>query len=173
MTFRTAGSIAALAITLGLTAQGLAQSNPPAPGPKPNAGQAAPQAAPKTPVAGQIMMQEANTILASRDLIGQTVYAPDDAKIGSISDLIVSKDGKSIHGFVIGVGGFLGIGERNVALQMDKLKIAAAPDGSTKLTMDMKREELANAPAFKSLRDAEAEKKRSEAPAPRPVTPRN
>src|SRR5262245_23626353 len=55
MTFRTAGSIAALAISLGLTAQALAQTTPPAPAP----------AAPKTPVAGQIMTQDANTILAS------------------------------------------------------------------------------------------------------------
>ena len=163
MTFRTAGSIAALAITLGLTSHGFAQSNAPAP---------APQAAPKTPVAGQIMTQEANTILASKDLIGQTVYAPDDAKIGSISDLIVSKDGRNVQGFVIGVGGFLGIGERNVALQMDKLKIASAADGSVKLTMDLKRDEIANAPVFRSLRDVEAEKKRNEAPAQRPMQPR-
>ena len=168
MTFRTAGSLAALALTLGLSAQGFAQTGP-APRPQP-----APQAteAPKTPVAGQIMMQDANTILASKDLIGQTVYAPDKAKIGSISDLILSKDGKSVQGFVIGVGGFLGIGEKSVALQMDKLKIASAADGSVQLTMDMKKDELANAPTFKSLRDIEAEKKRAEPPAQRPTTPR-
>ena len=63
----------------------------------------------------------------SGDLIGQTVYAPDKAKIGSISDLILSKDGKSVEGFVIGVGGFLGIGEKSVALKLDKLKMATAP----------------------------------------------
>jgi hypothetical protein len=155
MSFRTATSFAALALTLGLSAHALAQGTPPAP----------PAPAPKTPVAGQIMIQEAGTVLASKDLIGQTVYAPDDARIGSISDLIVTKDGKNVQGFIIGVGGFLGIGERSVALSMDKLKISAATDGSTKLTMDMKKDELANAPAFKSLRDVEQEKKRSEAPA--------
>ena len=154
MTFRTASSFAALALTLGMSAHALAQSGPqPAP-------------APKAPVAGQIMIQDAGTVLASRDLIGQTVYAPDDARIGSISDLLVSKDGKNVQGFVIGIGGFLGIGERSVALQMDKLKISPAADGSVKLTMDAKKEELANAPAFKSLRDAEQERKRSEAPVP-------
>jgi len=67
--------------------------------------------APKTPVTGQILVQDANTILV-KDLIGQTVYAPDKAKIGSISDLILSKDGKTVEGFVIGVGGFLGIGAK-------------------------------------------------------------
>jgi DNA-binding transcriptional regulator YdaS (Cro superfamily) len=166
MSVRTVGSLAALALTLGLSAQGLAQT---APGQKPPAAEQAP--APKTPVAGQIMTQDANTILASKDLIGQTVYAPDDARIGSISDLIVSKDGKNVQGFVIGVGGFLGIGERSVALQMEKLKIATLPDGSVKLTMDMKKDELANAPAFRSLRDAEIERKRNEAARTQPPKP--
>ena len=40
----------------------------------------------RAPVAGQIVVQDANTVLAKQDLIGQTVYAPDKAKIGSISD---------------------------------------------------------------------------------------
>src|SRR5256885_14075590 len=59
---------------------------------------------PKAPVAGQIVVQDANTVLAKQDLIGQTVHAPDKAKIGSISDLILSKDGKGVEGFVIGGG---------------------------------------------------------------------
>ena len=50
--------------------------------------------------------------MLGKDLVGQTVYAPDKAKIGSISDLVLSKDGKTVEGFLIGVGGFLGIGER-------------------------------------------------------------
>ena len=156
MKLRTATGFSALALTFGLSGYALAQSTP------------APAPAPKAPVAGQITVQDVGTVLAGKDLIGQTVYAPDDAKIGNISDLIISKDGKSVQGFVIGVGGFLGIGERSVALQMDKLNIARAPDGSVKLTMDVRKEELASAPAFKSLRDVEQERKRSEAPAPAP-----
>ncbi len=165
MTLRTAASMAALALALGLSGQSFAQT---APAQRPPSAE---QAAPKAPVAGQIVAQDANTILASRDFIGQTVYAPDKTKIGSISDLILSKDGKAVQGFVIGVGGFLGIGERNVALNMDKLKMAHNADGSVMLTMDMSREELSNAPAFKSKRDQDAEKKRSETPTQRPTTP--
>jgi uncharacterized protein YrrD len=56
-------------------------------------------------VPGQILVQDVTTIMAKQDLIGQTVYAPDKAKIGSISDLILSKDGKTVDGFLIGVGG--------------------------------------------------------------------
>src|SRR5437868_7607429 len=125
----------------------------------------------RAPVAGQIVVQDANTVLAKQDLIGQTVYAPDKAKIGSISDLILSKDGKSVEGFVIGVGGFLGIGEKSVALKMDRLKMASGADG-LQLSMDVSKDELTNAPTFKSKRDQDAEKaaeqRRSEQP-PRPM----
>jgi len=132
---------------------------------------AAETSVPKTPVPGQIVVQEANTVLAKQDLIGQTVYAPDKAKIGSISDLILSKDGKSVEGFVIGVGGFLGIGEKSVALKLEKLKMTTAADGTLELSMDMTKDELRNTPSFKSRRDVDAEKaaeqRRSETPAQR------
>jgi hypothetical protein len=81
MTLRTTASLAALAIAVGLSGQSLAQTAPTQRPPS------AEQTAPKAPVAGQIVAQDADTILASRDFIGQTVYAPDKAKIGSISDL--------------------------------------------------------------------------------------
>jgi hypothetical protein len=128
---------------------------------------------PKAPVAGQIVVQEANTVLAKQDLIGQTVYAPDKAKIGSISDLILSKDGKTVEGFVIGVGGFLGIGEKSVALKIDRLKMSSGPDSVMQLSMDVTKEELTNTPTFKSKRDQDSEKaaeqRRSETPAQRPM----
>ena len=85
---------------------------------------------PKAPVAGQIVVQDANTVLA-KELIGQTVYASDKAKIGSISDLILSKDAKTVEGFVIGVGGFLGIGEKSVAIDMGAFQVVPASTGSS------------------------------------------
>jgi hypothetical protein len=93
MTLNTPTRIVALSIAFGLGASAAAQA-PPA--------QRAPAEAPKAPVAGQIVVQDANTILAKQELIGQTVYAPDKAKIGNISDLLLSKDGKTVEGFVIG-----------------------------------------------------------------------
>ena len=152
MTLRTAVSLAAFTIALGFAPEAMAQTPPAERAPS-----AQPAAAPKAPVAGQILVQDANTVLAKQELIGQTVYAVDKAKIGSISDLILSKDGKTVEGFVIGVGGFLGIGEKSVALKMDRLKMTAGPDG-TQLAMDVTKEELTNAPIFKSKRDQDAEK---------------
>jgi len=83
-------------------------------------------------------------------------YAPDKAKIGSISDLILSKDGKSVEGFLIGVGGFLGIGDKSVALKLDKLKMASGANGAMELSMDMTKDELSNTPTFKSRKDIES-----------------
>ena len=155
---RTGVSVAALTVLLGATVA-MAQTSPPAQ--RPAATPPATTEVPKTPVTGQILVQDANTVLA-KELIGLTVYAPDKAKIGSISDLILSKDAKSVEGFIIGVGGFLGIGEKSVALKMDRLQISHNGDGSMQLMMDVKKEELANAPSFKSKRDVEAEKQAAE-----------
>jgi sporulation protein YlmC with PRC-barrel domain len=157
MVLKTATSAAAMTLLLGMTAA-LAQSPPTQP--KPSSPPAATEA-PKTPVTGQILVQDANTVLA-KELIGQTVYATDKTKIGSISDLILSKDAKAVEGFVIGVGGFLGIGEKSVAMKMDRLQISQSAQDGTQLMMDVKKEELANAPSFKSKRDQDAEKQAAE-----------
>jgi sporulation protein YlmC with PRC-barrel domain len=168
MRLRTAASLTALALALGSPAA-IAQTGQVQKAPKAEAE--------KAPVAGQILAQDSNTILASKDLIGQTVYAADKTKVGSISDLILSKDGKSVNGFVIGVGGLLGLGEKNVALKMDKLKISAGPNGTQQLSMDVSKDELSKAPTFKSTRDMESEKRsqqmRAQPPAQPPGAPRS
>jgi len=112
----------------------------------------------KAPVSGQIVVQDANTILA-KDLIGQTVLAADKTKIGTISDLILSKDAKTVEGFVIGVGGFLGIGEKSVAMKLDRLQMTQdTKSGGLQLTMDVKKDELASTPSFRSRREQETER---------------
>src|SRR6059058_3746154 len=144
MMLKTGASVAVLTLLLGVTAA-VAQTPPPQQKPAPTAPSTA--VVPKVPVTGQILVQDANTVLA-KEFIGQTVYALDKAKIGSISDLILSKDAKTVEGFVIGVGGFLGLGEKSVALKMDRLQIGHSADGGLQLVMDVKKEELANAPSF-------------------------
>lgn len=56
------------------------------------------------------------------DLQGKTVYASDGANIGEINDVLVSQDG-SVNAVIIGVGGFLGIGEKDVAVNMRALQL--------------------------------------------------
>ncbi len=124
--------------------------------------------APKASVAvdGQIMTQAANTVMGS-DLIGKTAYGADQKKIGTVNDVIMKQDGSGIEGVVVGVGGFLGLGEHNVALKMDKFSFRPSESGRVMIVLTATREELQNAPAFKSKLDQEAEAARN---APRPTT---
>jgi sporulation protein YlmC with PRC-barrel domain len=66
----------------------------------------------------------------SSKLIGIDVYNEANEKVGNIEDLILDKSGK-IENVVLGVGGFLGMGEHYVAVAFDKLKWVNEPVRST------------------------------------------
>ena len=59
-------------------------------------------------------------------LVGLNVYNDSNESLGSINDLLTDKNG-DIKGAVIGVGGFLGVGEHLVAVAFDKLKFVDDP----------------------------------------------
>ena len=59
-------------------------------------------------------------------LIGLKVYNDANEKLGDINELILDKSGK-VAAVVIGVGGFLGMGEHDIAVSMDKLKFVEEP----------------------------------------------
>lgn len=103
---------------------------------------------------GVIQLQDQDTFLTS-DLTGATVYSPQDEAIGDVNDVIVSRDGK-VDGLVVGVGGFLGIGEKDVAIKMSEIKLMETDTG-IKLVMEANKDELAAAPEFKSKTDMQAE----------------
>lgn len=63
-------------------------------------------------------------------LVGVNVYNQANDKIGEINDVILDKSGK-VASVVLGVGGFLGMGEHNVAVAFDKLKWVNEPVRST------------------------------------------
>ncbi|WP_226782094.1 PRC-barrel domain-containing protein [Oceaniglobus trochenteri] len=58
----------------------------------------------------------------SEELIGARVYDANDEWIGEVSELLISDDGK-INEVVLDIGGFLGMGEHQVAMKMDELKL--------------------------------------------------
>ncbi|MBB3712735.1 hypothetical protein FHS00_002330 [Limimaricola variabilis] len=67
--------------------------------------------------------------LSTDELTGATVYGVEDENIGEIEDLVASDSGE-ISRAVIGVGGFLGIGEKKVAVDFEDLQILTNEDGS-------------------------------------------
>ena len=77
----------------------------------------------------------------------QNVYDPADAKIGEISDVLVSKDGK-VDAFIVAVGGFLGVGEKDVAVPFDAVK-ATEKNGKWYLTMNATKDSLQKAHGYK------------------------
>ncbi|EJT03359.1 PRC-barrel domain-containing protein [Rhizobium sp. CCGE 510] len=119
----------------------------------------APAAAPTadTAQAGYITEQSPDQVSANT-YIGQSVYNGNNESIGSVNDLILKKDGGFVAA-IVGVGGFLGIGEKNVAVPMEKITVAQnTQDGSVKLTTDETAESLKAAPEFKTLAMQSAEK---------------
>jgi PRC-barrel domain len=90
----------------------------------------------------------ADGFLAS-NIIGETVYngAGEEAQnIGDVNDLVLDKDGKAT-GIVIGVGGFLGVGEKSVEMAYDKIDWAEK-DGDRWIVVAATKEELDALPAF-------------------------
>jgi len=59
-------------------------------------------------------------------MVGLSVYNDKNESLGSINDLLTDKSG-NIKAVVIGVGGFLGVGEHLVAVPMDKIKFVTEP----------------------------------------------
>ena len=62
----------------------------------------------------------------SSKLIGLNVYNDQNEKLGDISEILLDKSGK-VEGVVIGVGGFLGMGEHDIKVDMAKLKFVDEP----------------------------------------------
>jgi sporulation protein YlmC with PRC-barrel domain len=76
----------------------------------------------------------------------QNVYDPSNNKIGDIVDLMVEKDGH-ITISMIGVGGFLGVDEKNVAIPFDALTVSQK-DNHRHLTLNTTKDALKSAPGF-------------------------
>ncbi|MEQ8696847.1 MAG: PRC-barrel domain-containing protein [Bauldia litoralis] len=108
-----------------------------------------PYAAAATMASGYVQQVDAQDHYAS-DIIGSTVYSSAEAEgeaIGDVNDLVVAPDG-GIAAVVIGVGGFLGIGEKDVAVPFDRLTWRTDEDGESWPVLATTQEELESAPAF-------------------------
>ncbi len=58
---------------------------------------------------------------AKDDFIGKSVFNENDEKIGDINDIVIASDGGNMY-VLIGAGGFLGMGEKNVAVPFDRIQ---------------------------------------------------
>ena len=95
----------------------------------------------------QIMTSVPAQSVTVKDWYKQSVYDPSNNKIGEIDDVLLSPDGK-VNALIVGVGGFLGMGEKHVALPFNAVK-HTAKDGKVYLTLDTTRDALKAAPGLK------------------------
>ncbi|MDX2290315.1 MAG: PRC-barrel domain-containing protein [Hyphomicrobiaceae bacterium] len=82
-------------------------------------------------------------------LIGATVKGAGNEPVGDINDLILAKDG-AVTDVIVGVGGFLGIGEKNVALKFSELSFARGENNSVLVTSKATKQSLEAAGEWKS-----------------------
>ena len=78
-------------------------------------------------------------------MIGRSVVNSTGDKIGEVESALIDQDGK-VRYVIVGVGGFLGMGERDVALRWDQLTMA---DNDQKIVVNMTKEQLSALPAHR------------------------
>ena len=100
--------------------------------------------------AATISSQKPDQLLASK-VKGADVLGSDDKKIGDVSDILFSKDGK-IEAFVLSVGGFLGVGAKEVALAPSSIQMTQDKE-NWKLKVSMTKDQLEKAPNFERHQD--------------------
>jgi len=100
-----------------------------------------------------VSSQKPDQFLASK-FKGTDVIGAENEKIGDISDVLFNKDGK-IEAYVVSVGGFLGMGAKEVAMAPSSFEVQKdANDSSPKLKVSMTKDQLKQAANFEPHKEA-------------------
>ena len=102
----------------------------------------------------------------AQKLIGRNVTNAQNETVGEIESLMVDQDGK-IRSAILGIGGFLGLGERHVAVSWDQLSVA--PNGD-RVTVNMTRDQARALPEFRFSETQRRGSVFTDATAPRATT---
>jgi sporulation protein YlmC with PRC-barrel domain len=97
--------------------------------------------------AGEVMTSVPSQSVTVTDWYKQSVYDTQNNKIGDVKDVLVDSEGK-VNALIISVGGFLGAGEKDVAVKFDAVK-KSEKDNSVRLTMNASKDDLKSAPGLK------------------------
>jgi sporulation protein YlmC with PRC-barrel domain len=150
-------ALAALMLT-GATAQTPGSSSP-SPAPAASSGHQA----------DLVTSQKPEQLLAS-NFKGTDVVGTDDKKIGDVTDILFDKDGK-IEAYVVSVGGFLGMGAKEVALAPSAFDVVPDKNGGVdKLRLSMSQDQLKEAQNFKPYAPPHATTTGSSTPGGSPLT---
>jgi sporulation protein YlmC with PRC-barrel domain len=101
-----------------------------------------------TAIAAVPMMRSVpSDTLTVTDWYKQPVYDRSNNKLGSVDDVLVNRAGR-IDALIIGVGGFLGAGQKDIAVPFDAVR-PSTKNGKLNLTLDATKDELKSAPGLK------------------------
>lgn len=144
-----ASALAACAAIL-MSSAAFAQTTPttPAPSATPPVTTAPPARTPatETPMKSKAPTQEVTGAWNAKAFMGSRVYNMAGERVGDVNDILV--DGGRVTAVVVGVGGFLGIGEKEVALNQDQVKRMVHSDGETYFTVNTTKAQLQAAPEY-------------------------
>lgn len=134
-----------------------AEAAPEAPMPEAGTVQVAPQGdAEAQPLSAEaeraIVRQQAPNELRVDWITGATVRSPEDENIGSVQDLILDQDSGQITAAIVSVGGFLGIGAKQIAVDFSEMQIDY---DAQQIMLNLTRDEAEAAPEY-AFRDREA-----------------
>jgi hypothetical protein len=99
---------------------------------------------------GQFLSEQKTDDMLASSIIGKPAVNSQDETIGDVNDLVTDRSGKIVAA-LIGVGGFLGIGEKDVAVRFEDLKLNRDENDNVKVTLNISKEALAQAPDYKLL----------------------
>jgi hypothetical protein len=85
--------------------------------------------------------------ISANKLLNASVKNAANEAIGDVNDVIIGSDGK-VAAVIVGVGGFLGMGEKDVALPFSELSFAKDSDGALNITTSITKEGLQTAPEY-------------------------
>ncbi len=168
-----AAAVSALALTSAM-AQGTSPPAGSAPAATATPATPAPSASASTAGKAQFVAKQTSDQWLASKFKGTDVIGTDEAKIGDVSDILFDKD-KKVVAYIVGVGGFLGIGSKDVAVDPTRSSSWPGKDQNNfKLRLSMTKDELKNAPAFEPYQPPRPVS--SQAPtrpmgAPAPMTP--
>ena len=108
-----------------------------------------------------IEVQDEAQFLAEDEVIGKDVVNAADEEVGTITDLVMDQEQKLV-GVVLSVGGFLGIGEKWVAIPVEEIDFPT-DEQPARLLVAVTEEQLKNAPDFMTLEEVKAEEEAAQA----------
>ncbi len=147
--YRTAGVVAALVLVLG--AAGLSagddRSEPQSPPAAPATGVPAESAPVRAPEAAAIVLNQQDV----QGILGRQVLSAAGEDMGRVIDVVVDRAGQ-VRAAVIDFGGFLGVGNRKVAIDWGALRFSPTGSNYDRITLELTRDQVKAAPEYKDGR---------------------